>query len=80
MSAGASTENSSAAAVGVADTVEAHNHGSLGQVRPGHKRHQVFEASLGVGYQVAGGANYLHQVMWSHIGGHTHRNAACAIN
>ena len=80
MSAGASTENSSAAAVGVTDTIEAYNHGPFRQVRPGHKSHQVFEASLGVGYQVAGGANYLHQVVGSHIGGHTHRNAASAIN
>ena len=77
---GAGEEFAPARAVGLPDPVQAHDHAAGGQVRPGHDGHEVLQARLGVGDEVAGGGDDLAEVVRRHVRGHAHRDARGAVD
>ena len=73
-------ERAAAGLVGVADAVEADDHAAGRQVGPGHEAHQVVEARVGMGDQVAQRLDDLDQVVRRHVGGHADRDAGGAVD
>ena len=77
---GAGEELASSGPVGLADSVQPHDHAAGGQVRPGDEGHEVLQARLGVGNEVTGGADDLDEVVGRHVGGHADRDARGAVD
>ena len=67
-------------AIGLSDPVQAHDHAAGGQIRPRHEGHEVLQTRLGVSQQVPGGGHHLHEVVWWHVRGHTHRDTCRAVD
>ena len=80
VSGGPSEELAAPRAVGLPDSVQAHDHAAGGQVRPRHEGHELLQSRLRVSQQVPGGGHHLHEVVRRHIRGHTHRDARRAID
>ena len=80
VSGGPCEELAAPRAIGLPDSVQAHDHAAGGQVRPRHEGHELLQTRLRVSQQVPGCGHHLHEVVRRHVRGHTHRDTRRAID
>ncbi len=73
-------EGAAAGLVGLADTVEAHDPPTGGQVRAGHEAHEVVEVGIRMGQQVPWRGHDLAEVVRGHVGRHADGDARGAVD